>query len=151
MADQYKNVNWVIAADASDFIPVASLLKGKPVRVIIRPGINRMPNTRERVNVAKLLHENNVEFMFTSSAEGPLNTPDMPLFAVAMVVNNGVPRSVAIEALTARPAALLGLEKTHGSLEVGKSASILVFDGDPLSAESRLRKVFVEGVLVHEN
>jgi imidazolonepropionase-like amidohydrolase len=92
-----------------------------------------------------------VEVIFTSIANPPASTPDMPLFAVAMAVKTGMPRAAALEALTIRPATLLGIERTYGSLEPGKSASLLLFDGDPLEADSRLRKVYVEGALVHEN
>ena len=75
----------------------------------------------------------------------------MPLFTAAMAVKGGLPRQTVIEAMTIRPATLLGIDKTHGTLEAGKSASFVVFDGDPFDAESRLRQVYVEGKLVHDN
>jgi len=151
VAEPYKDVKWVLAGLAGNFTEVAPKLKGKPIKVVLRPGVDKMPNTRSRVNVARLLHDNGVEVIFTHVAAAPATTPDMPLFAAAMAIKGGLPRQTAVEAMTIRPATLLGVEKTHGSLEAGKSASFVVFDGDPFEAESRLRQVYVEGKLVHEN
>jgi hypothetical protein len=151
IAEPYKDVKWVLAGLAANFVEVADKLKGKPIKVVIRPGVDRMPNTRSRVNVARLLHDNGVEIVFTHVAAAPATTVDMPLFTAAMAVKGGLPRQTAIEAMTIRPATLLGIDKTHGSLEAGKSASFVVFDGDPLDASSRLRQVYVEGKLVHDN
>ena len=151
ITEPYKNVRWVLAGPAATFIEVADKLKGKPIKVVLRPGVDRMPNTRSRVNVARLLHDAGVEVIFTHVAAAPAVNVEMPLFPAAMAVKGGLPRQTAIEAMTIRPATLLGLEKTHGSLEVGKTASFVVFDGDPFEADSRLSQVYVEGKLVHEN
>jgi hypothetical protein len=151
IAEPYKDVKWVLAGLAANFVETAERLKGKPIKVALRPGVDRMPNTRSRVNVARLLHDNGVEIVFTHVAASPTTTVEMPLFAAAMAVKGGLPRQTAIEAMTIRPATLLGIEKTHGSLEAGKSASFVVFDGDPFEADSRLRQVYVEGKLVHDN
>ena len=151
ISEPYKDVKWVLAGPAPTFIEVAEKLKGKPIKVVLRPGVDRMPNTRNRVNVARLLHDNGVEVVFTHVSTAPATNEEMPLFTAAMAVKGGLPRQTAIEAMTIRPATLLGIEKTHGSLEAGKSASFAVFDGDPLEYESRLRQVYVEGKLVHDN
>jgi len=151
IAEPYKDVKWVLAGLAANFVEVADKLKGKPIKVVLRPGVDRMPYTRNRVNVARLLHDNGVEIVFTHVAASPATTVEMPLFTAAMAVKGGLPRQTAIEAMTIRPATLLGIDKTHGSLEAGKSASFVVFDGDPLEATSRLRQVYVEGKLVHDN
>jgi hypothetical protein len=151
IAEKYKDVKWVLVGDGGEFIDSAERLKGKGFRVVLSPALRRTPTTRDRVNVAKLLHGYGVEVAFAGATRAPLTTPDMPLFAVAMAVKTGLPRDAALAAVTMRPAALLGVDKDYGSLEVGKSASFVVFDGDPLSADSRLRQVYVEGRLLHED
>jgi hypothetical protein len=151
IAEPYKDLRWVLAGPAANFVEVADKLKGKPIRVVLRPGVDRMPNTRDRVNVARLLHDQGTEVVFTHVAAAPASNEEMPLFTAAMAVKGGLPRQTAIEAMTIRPAALLGIDKTHGTLEAGKSASFVVFDGDPFDAGSRLRQVYVEGKLVHDD
>ena len=58
------------------------------------------PNTRDRIDVAQLLHEAHLEFAFTQPANQAdlLATQDVPLFPVAYLVKCGLPRKVALEA-----------------------------------------------------
>jgi len=50
-----------------------------------------------------------------------------------LLVKFGMPAAEAIKAATVNAAALLGLEKEIGTLEIGKSADIIAVDGDPLA------------------
>lgn len=50
-----------------------------------------------------------------------------------LLVKFGMPPAEAIKAATVNAAALLGLEKEIGTIEVGKSADIVAVDGDPLA------------------
>ena len=50
-----------------------------------------------------------------------------------LLVKFGMPAAEAIKAATVNAAALLGLEKEIGTLEVGKSADIIAVDDDPLA------------------
>ena len=65
-----------------------------------------------------------------------------PLFSLAMLRSHGLDRDKALRAITLGPATLLGMQKEIGSLEVGKQADLLVFDGDPLEATSSTRESF---------
>jgi imidazolonepropionase-like amidohydrolase len=46
---------------------------------------------------------------------------------------------------------LLGLEKTHGTIEAGKAADLLLFTGDPLDPASRLRHTIIDGRTAYAN
>jgi imidazolonepropionase-like amidohydrolase len=46
---------------------------------------------------------------------------------------------------------VLGLQARMGSLEVGKDANLIFFDGDPLEPSSRLRAVMLEGEFVGDD
>ena len=52
----------------------------------------------------------------------------------------------ALKWITLNPAWALGIEDQVGSIEVGKRADILVWNGDPLSVYSAPSQVFVDGV-----
>jgi hypothetical protein len=151
--EPYKDVKVVLMAPGQAIYETLDRLPGRQVRVIVRPGLSLKPNTRDRVDVAHLLHDAGVEFAFTQPASQSdlAAAQDAPLFPVAYLVHCGLPRKVALEALTARPAALLGLDKTHGTIESGKSADLLVFTGDPLDPASQLSQVLIEGRTVYEN
>lgn len=66
-----------------------------------------------------------------------------------LAVKEGLDRRVALESITINPARILGLDDRVGSLEVGKDADVVLWDGDPLDVMSRAREVLVDGVLVH--
>jgi hypothetical protein len=149
----YKDVKLVLTAPGPVLVETLDQLPKQSVRVVVRPGLSLMPNTRDRVDVACALHQAGVEFAFAQPAsQAELTaTQDSPLFPVAYSVRCGLPRKTALEALTARPAALLGLDKTHGTIEAGKSADLLIFTGDPLDPESQLARVLIEGRTVYED
>ena len=47
--------------------------------------------------------------------------------------------------MTIEPARALGIEATHGSLEEGKVANFVLYDGDPLDARVNPNHVFIRG------
>ena len=55
-----------------------------------------------------------------------------------------------LRAVTLSPAEVLGVADRMGSLEAGKDADVVVFDGDPLSIRTWATRVYVGGRLVHE-
>ena len=99
-----------------------------------------------------MAHEQEIPFVLSMSLSQSqmAASQDDPLFALACLVKAGLPREVALKAVTLGPAELLGIDKTHGSLEKDKVANLLIFDGDPLTTGSRLERVVVEGRVVHE-
>jgi imidazolonepropionase-like amidohydrolase len=57
----------------------------------------------------------------------------------------GLPREEALRAVTLSPARILGLGHVLGSIEAGKSASLVVADGDLLEVRTHVERVFVDG------
>ena len=66
----------------------------------------------------------------------------------AFAVRGGMSREGALESVTLAGAEMLDLEHRVGSLTVGKDADVIVLDGDPLSAYSRVVQTWVEGIEV---
>ena len=62
-----------------------------------------------------------------------------------MAAAHGLPRAVALDAITAAPARILGLADHLGTLEVGKSASLIITSGDPLEITTRVEEMFIDG------
>lgn len=151
--EPYQDVKLALVAPGPALYETMDQLAGRQVRLLIRPGLSLKPNTRDRIDIGYLLHEAHLEFAFTEPASRSdlLDAQDFPLFPVAYSVKCGLPREAALEALTARPAALLGLDKTHGTIEPGKAADLLIFTGDPLDPGSQLSQVLIEGRTVYEN
>ena len=56
----------------------------------------------------------------------------------------------AIKWVTINPAWALGLDDRIGSLEAGKNADVVLWNGDPFSVYSRPEKVWVDGALLFD-
>jgi hypothetical protein len=65
---------------------------------------------------------------------------------VRKAVAAGLPASVALEALTIRPAEMAGAGEMLGSIEAGKIANLVVSNGDILADSARISAVFVDGI-----
>jgi len=61
-------------------------------------------------------------------------------------VADGLPYDAAMKALTINPAEMFGLGSQLGSLEVGKIADVVIWDGDPLELMTQPEAVFINGV-----
>lgn len=66
---------------------------------------------------------------------------------VAKAIAAGLPRNVALEALTIRAAEAAGVDAQLGSIETGKIANLLVMQGEPLATGSRVERVYVDGLV----
>ncbi len=62
-----------------------------------------------------------------------------------IAVTRGLAADKALAALTTVPAAWLGIERTHGTIAVGKVANLVVTDGDLFTQDASVRDVWVQG------
>ena len=61
-----------------------------------------------------------------------------------------ITRAHAIAWMTRNPAKALGILNQTGTLEKGKNADVVVWDGDPLSVYTHAEKVFIDGALLFD-
>ncbi|MBX7081577.1 MAG: amidohydrolase [Nannocystaceae bacterium] len=61
-----------------------------------------------------------------------------------------IPDDEALRWITTNPAWALGIEQTVGTLEPGKQADLVVWDGDPFSVYTKAQQVYIEGALVFD-
>ena len=83
-----------------------------------------------------------VPFAITSDGLASLNQ-FLPNLRIA--VARGLAPADALRALTVTPATWLGVERTHGTIEQGKVANLIVSEGDLFTEEATVRDVWVEG------
>jgi imidazolonepropionase-like amidohydrolase len=89
-----------------------------------------------------LLHEAGVKFAFSTG--GGANARHVPLSA-ALAVAYGLPKDVALKALTIWPAEIFGADKDIGTVEPGKLANFVLTTGDPMDMRSQIVDVFIKG------
>jgi imidazolonepropionase-like amidohydrolase len=81
---------------------------------------------------------------FALASGGSLRPAEF-LANVRKAIAAGLPREIALEALTIRPAEIAGVSQQLGSIEPGKIANLVVTEGDLLGDSAKVRAVFVDG------
>jgi imidazolonepropionase-like amidohydrolase len=66
-------------------------------------------------------------------------------FEAAQAAAFGLPRDVALRALTINSAEILGVGDRLGSIEKGKLGDLILTDGDPLEARTNIKQMFIAG------
>ena len=81
---------------------------------------------------------------FAITTDGMSSLSDfLPNLRIA--VARGLSPDDALAALTTTPAAWLGLSRSHGTIEEGKIANLVVSEGDLFTEEAEVRDVWVQG------
>jgi imidazolonepropionase-like amidohydrolase len=125
----------------------ADLLKRHEVPVIIS-GTHTFPKRADAPYDAPFtlparLHAAGVKFCI-ASADRTAHERNLP-YNAATAVAYGLDPEAALRAITQWPAEILGVGDRLGTLEVGKSATLIVTDGDPLEIVSNTRQAFIDG------
>ena len=120
-------------------------LKKSDIPVLLK--VDRLP-TREAdpydaayANAATL-YRGGVRFaIVTDDASNSRNLP----FEAAMAYAFGLPKDAAVRAITLSPAEILGVSSMLGSIEVGKSATLIMTNGDLLDHRTSVTGVVIDG------
>jgi len=140
----------MVLAGAGDAWRVAELLRDKGIPVIVAP-VLALPDREDEpydtaYTVAAKLQAAGVAFCISNAGGGFVssNTRNLPYHA-GMASAFGLPKDEALKAVTLYPARILGVERDLGSIEVGKSASLIVTTGDPLEIRTRVLAQWIDG------
>jgi imidazolonepropionase-like amidohydrolase len=125
--------------------PVLDYVASLKVPVIVGP-IYQAPKENERYDAVyslpAQLYKRGVKIVFASySAHNVRNLPDQAGFATAF----GLPYDEALKAITLNAAEIWGVDDKLGSLDVGKTANVVVANGDPLDVKTDVKQVYIEG------
>lgn len=81
------------------------------------------------------------------------DSPVVPLqyltICAALAVKKGMDRTEALKSITINAAEILEIDDRVGSLEVGKDADIVIWDGDPLDIFSSVLYTIINGEIVY--
>jgi imidazolonepropionase-like amidohydrolase len=129
---------------------VADLLKENSISVLLRR-VHSLPTLEdEDVNLpyknAKLLVDKGVLVGLENSGDMErMQTRNLPFYAGTCAAW-GLTKEQALELITLNTAKILGIDNQYGSLEVGKSATFFISDGDALNMNSNIiTKAFIDG------
>lgn len=135
---------------AAEIYLVLEEVKAANVPIILHPTMLRA--TGEAINVSMetpaMLADAGVSFAFQSGYEGYVPKTRVILFEAGVAVGNGLSPEDAIKNLSLYPAQLLGIDNQVGSLEVGKDADMVLFNGDPFEYTTLVEQVMINGQLI---
>ncbi len=144
-ADEMKLKPILMGGD--DAWKIASLLKEKNVPVILT-GILSLPLHEDDAydtlyeNAAKL-QQAGVRFCI-STGDGGAEVRSLPFYA-GMAAAFGLPKDEALKSVTLYPAQIMNVADRLGSVEKGKTANLVVTDGDLLEVRTHVRYLFIDG------
>ena len=135
---------------ATEAYLIPKQVKESGFNVIIGPTLG-MASKYELVNKsfksAKVLSDNKIDFAIMT--DHPVITLDTTMVQAALFVKEGLNEMEALKALTINAARLNGIEKRVGSIEIGKDADIVIWDGPLFDIMTRTSKVIINGEVVH--
>jgi imidazolonepropionase-like amidohydrolase len=134
---------------ATEGYKVADFLARENATCVIGPLMlppNKMELWEAREETSALLEKAGVNICLT--ADGATETQWLPT-RVGVIMRFGLPEQAALEAVTIRPARVMGLQDRIGSLETGKDADISVFDGHPFSNMTSCVLTMIDGIVYH--
>lgn len=125
----------------------ADLLKKHDIPVIVL-GTHVMPRRDdapydEAFTLPLRLHEAGIRFAIANNDDTAheRNTP----YSAATAAKHGLPRDAALRSVTLSAAEILGIADRYGSLDAGKSATLLLTSGDPLEVTTTIDLAFIDG------
>jgi imidazolonepropionase-like amidohydrolase len=137
----------IVLVGARDAGYIADYLAEKQVPVLLSSVNSRPGRDWEAVDLLRSLparlHEAGVQFGITGGNSAPYANR-LPYEAGA-AMGGGLPEIEALRALTLYPARFLGIDDRLGSLEVGKDATLLITDGNPLEYATMIDQAFIQG------
>lgn len=128
-------------------------LKAAKATIITAPTMQRSsPGQKENASLeaARFLQAANIPFVFSSGHEGYVPKTRVLLWEMAIAVANGLDKEAAINAATIVPAKLWGISEKVGSIEKGKDADFVLYNGDPFEYISKVTGVYINGKRVSD-
>ena len=68
----------------------------------------------------------------------------------AIAAREGMDEKEALKAITINAAEITGISDRVGSIEKGKDADIVIFNGNPLELKTTVQKTIINGVVIYE-
>jgi imidazolonepropionase-like amidohydrolase len=136
----------IILADPYEAYQVLDLIKAHDIPVVLGP-TNTLPLNRDddydrSFTTPGELFKAGIKFSIaTFSTSRSRNLP----YEAAAAVPFGLPHDEAYKAISLNAAEIFGVSKRLGSIDEGKTADLIITDGDPMEARTQIKSVFIDG------
>jgi len=138
----------LIIAGASEAWMLADELAAARVPVLVDPMMNlplSFDQLGARLDNAARLQAAGATVLFTGGDFIGTHSAFLVRQAAGNAVANGMPLIEALKAMTLNPARAFGFSDRFGSIEQGKEADLVIWDGDPLELLTQAEQVIIGG------
>ena len=149
-------INNIVIVGGRDALNAISILKENNISIILER-VHSLPVNEDAAidQFYKLpiqLSENNILFCLSYSGDmEAMGTRNLP-FTAGTAVAYGLDKEKAIASISLNTAIILGIEKTTGSIEIGKNATFFISSGDALDMRTNnIELSFIKGIPVDLN
>jgi imidazolonepropionase-like amidohydrolase len=133
---------------------LADRLAEARVPVVVHPTMQRAGGSMETYHSfagnAAVLADKKVPLALGSGFEGYVPKSRVIRYEAAVAMVNGLGRDRALAAITLDAAKILHIDDRFGSLEVGKEADLVLYDGDPFEYKTHVTHTLASGKVVWE-
>lgn len=137
----------IVLVGAADCYQALDLIKENKISIILN-NTHRLPNrSQEAIDMpyktAALLQKAGIKYCLCTN--GGWQVRNLP-FMAGTTVGYGITKEEALQSITKNTAEILGIDKTTGTLEVGKEANLFISNGDALDMQGNvLVFAFIQG------
>ncbi|PCI96712.1 MAG: amidohydrolase [Flavobacteriales bacterium] len=132
---------------------ITDMLKENKIAVILKR-VHSLPSRQEEdvylpYKMPKILHDAGVLFCLENSGDmEAMGTRNLPFYA-GTAAAYGMNKEDALSLITLNTAKILGIDKTCGSLEIGKDATLFISTGDALDMMGNdVKAAFIQGRMI---
>jgi imidazolonepropionase-like amidohydrolase len=144
----------VVLSLATEGYLVADRLAAAKVPVVVHPTMQRVGGSMETFNSqltnAAVLAGRGVPLAIGTSYEGYVPKTRVLRAEAAVALANGLGRERTLRAITLDAAKLLGVADRFGSIEPGKVADFVLYDGDPFENTTHVLYTVIDGQVVFD-
>jgi imidazolonepropionase-like amidohydrolase len=133
-----------------DLYEIKDRIGERELRIVLNPVMTLQPATRRERNIPAEMHAAGAKVVLTPRSDS-LKSHEQWMADVGLLVAQGLDRQAALAAMTLEAANALGLGERLGSLEKGKDANLVLWDGDPFEPSTRVQAVMLEGKFVKKD
>ncbi len=152
IAEEFK-LKPVIALGTEAWMMADELAK-KKIPIIVHPTMQRAAGSMETSHTllanAAILQKAGVQVLLGTAYEGYVPKIRNLRSETAMAAANGLGHASAMKMVTLDAAKFLGIDKDHGSLEAGKVADLVLYDGDPFEHSTHVLLTIMNGKVVYD-
>ena len=128
-------------------------LKKAGVPIVVHPTMQRAAASMETIHGftgnAAVLADKGVSFTIGTAFEGYVPKVRVLRHEAIVAAASGLGTERALKAVTLDAAKLLGIDKDYGSIENGKVADLVLYDGDPFEHTTHIIRTVMDGRVVY--